>query len=428
MRSPAEPRLWAERALRAMSLAILAVMLWLSLDKSSRSASASVQGAASMPDLRAWSTSPIAPTEARITLDSLPSPVVRDWLAALVHSGTRVGWSGDLHPIAIATSAIASPAGGTSVVIAAGRGTTVELRDDVAPFDTVTAVNGGARFTVRADGPFTASESKGTARAARSDSTLLRRVLVLGSAGWESKFATAALEEAGWKVDEMIRVAPGIDVAQNAGYRVDTARYSAVIALDETAAPWATAIEEYVRSGGGVIIGPAAADRMPATLRAGIAGATVTPSVRDVPVTLANIPLSPVQQLRSDAVVLDRRANAVTIAARRHVAGRVIQIGYPESWRWRMAGDERGIVEHRDWWSRLVSAVAYAPRVPLEVSEEASNPAPFAALVSAIGPSLSAASIAQAPAAKSHSMVWLAILLSVTLLAEIASRRLRGAK
>lgn len=420
--------MWLERALRAASLVILAVMLWRSVRGDVTTAMGSVEGAASIADLRRWSTAPIPPPEARVTLDSVPQPVVRDWLRALRRGGTNVGWTGELPPIAVTTSSIPSPAGGTAVLVAAPRGSTVELRDDIGPFDTVKAIGGGARFVVHADGPFLAYESNGRAVAPRSDSSVLRRVLVLGNAGWEAKFATAALEEAGWKVDAMIHIAPGVDVSQNAGYHIDTARYSAVIALDESASPWAKAIDDYVRSGGGAIIGPDAARRMSSGLRAGTPGALVTPTARDAPVTLANAALSPLQTLRPDAIVMERREDAVAIAARRHFAGRVIQIGYPESWRWRMGGDERGMEDHRNWWSGLVSAAAYAPRVALPVSSAEGDDAPFAALVSAIGPALASAAITRPLETRSRSMAWLAILLAFTLLAEIASRRLRGAK
>jgi hypothetical protein len=419
---------WIERALRAASLAILAVLLWRSVRGEGTKAIGSVEGAASIADLRVWSTAPIAPVEARVTLDSIPQPVVRDWLRALRGAGTVVGWTGELRPIAVATSSIPSPSGGTAVLVAAPPGSTVELRDDIGPFDTIPATGGGARFVVHADGPFVAHELSGRATAQRSDSSIVRRVLVLGNAGWEAKFATAALEEAGWKVDATIRVAPGVEVSQNAGFHIDTARYSAVIALDESASPWATAIDQYVRSGGGAIISPDAAGRISAALRAGTPGAAVTSTTREAPVTLANIALSPLRELRSDAIVIERRGDAVAIAARRHFAGRVIQIGYPESWRWRMGGDERGMEDHRSWWSGLVSAAAYAPRVSLPVSRTDGNDAPFAALVSALGPALPSGAITRPLETPSNSTAWLAILFAFSILAEIASRRLRGTK
>jgi hypothetical protein len=428
MRSRADVRVWVERALRAASLGILAMMLWRSVQGEGTNGISSVQGTASLAELRVWSTTPIAPPEARVTFDSVPQPVVRDWLRGLRRAGTVVGWTGKLPPIAVTTSSIPSPAGGTAVLVAAPRGSTVEVRDDIGPFDTVIATGGGARFVVHADGPFIVHDSNGQATARRSDSSMLRRVLILGDAGWEAKFASAALEEAGWKVDAMIHVAPGVDVSQNAGYHIDTARYSAVIALGESTSPWATAIDEYVRSGGGAIIGPDAAGRMSSALRAGTAGTPITPTAHGASETLASIPLSPLQALRPDVIVIERRGDAVAVAARRHFAGRVIQIGYPESWRWRMGGDERAMEDHRNWWSGLVSAAAYAPRVALPVSSVEADGAPLAALVSAIGPALPSAAMLRPLETRSHSMVWLAILLAFTVLTEIASRRLRGAK
>ena len=84
------------------------------------------------------------------------------------------------------------------------------------------------------------------------DSLALKPVLVLGAAGWESKFTIAALEERGWRVASRVRVAPNVDVTQGPLGAIDTARYSAVIALDSTAASSATAIARYAREGGGV--------------------------------------------------------------------------------------------------------------------------------------------------------------------------------
>ena len=146
-------------------------------------------------------------------------------------------------------------------------------------------------------------------------------MLVIGDAGWESKFVVAALEEEGWKVDAFIRVAPNVDVTQGSAAVIDTARYSAVVALDGAASPYASRIIEFARTGGGVVLTPQAAtpDAM-APLRVGAVGRT-TGDARAAQaggsVTLTTLALAPITSLRSDAVPLERRAGTVATAARR---------------------------------------------------------------------------------------------------------------
>jgi hypothetical protein len=137
--------------------------------------------------------------------------------------------------------------------------------------------------------------------------------------------------------------------------------------------------------------------------------------------------LAPITSLRSDAIPLEKRGGAVAIAARRIGAGRALQFGYDDTWRWRMGGSEGAIRDHRLWWSGLVSSVAYAPRVLRAVAANAVDEAPTASLVAAIGPRVEASEGANLTKASQPWMVWLFILLSLALLAEVASRRLRGA-
>src|SRR5438034_1064430 len=76
------------------------------------------------------------------------------------------------------------------------------------------------------------------------DTLGLRRLLVLGQAQWETKFTIAALEERGWQVDAHIVVSPKGkgDVRQGDIGVIDTARYSAVLAVDTTAARYGARI------------------------------------------------------------------------------------------------------------------------------------------------------------------------------------------
>jgi len=129
----------------------------------------------------------------------------------------------------------------------------------------------------------------------------------------------------------------------------------------------------------------------------------------------------PVASLARDAIALERRAGGVAIAVRRVGAGRVMQIGYDDSWRWRMAGGPGSEAAHRDWWSRLVSTVAYAPPVG---DEAGTGAAPLAAMVGRLGPPrpLPAGARGAPPVDRRIYMT----LIIVLLLAEWGSRRLRG--
>src|SRR5207244_4518938 len=131
----------------------------------------------------------------------------------------------------------------------------------------------------------------------------------------------------------------------------------------------------------------------------------------------------PVTDLKRDAVALERRTGGVTIAARRVGAGRVLQVGYDDSWRWRMAGSPGSENAHREWWARLVSSVAYAPGAAAPVTA-ADRSAPLARLVDALGParSIPGGLSGRAPLDRRILMILMMILLS----AEWASRRLRG--
>jgi hypothetical protein len=130
----------------------------------------------------------------------------------------------------------------------------------------------------------------------------------------------------------------------------------------------------------------------------------------------------PVASLSRGAVALERRPGGVTIAARRIGAGRVMQVGYDDSWRWRMAGGPGSDAAHRAWWSRLVSAVAYAPTVIGNESE--ASAAPLATMVSRIGPArpLPAGAAGRPPI---DARIYMTLIM-ILLLAEWASRRLRG--
>jgi hypothetical protein len=432
MPSRADLRIVIEGGLRGLLIAILAGLLWQSLQEQPSGADGDVHSATLNGTLATWSRAAAAPTRIHVQLDSAPAPLDRDWLKALAASGSKVTWSGDLTPLMIAAQPIASPAGGLRVSVAAPAGSMVELRDEVGVIDTVRARSSGASLvTTSTARELTARAKHSLAATIPRDSLTLRKVLVIAEADWESKFVIAALEEDGWKVDAFVRVAPGVDVTQGSAAVIDTSRYSAVVALDNAVAPYAARINEFVRSGGGIVMAPAAGsvDAM-APLRSGIAGRISTqepPILNGAPVTLASLPLAPLSGLRADAVALGKRSDAVTVAATRVGAGRSVQIGYEDTWLWRMAGGPNSVTDHRAWWTGLVSSVAYAPHMSIAGRTASADDAPVAELVAALGQRAAEATVANQTVNRSHWMTWLFIILSLALLLEVASRRLRGA-
>ena len=148
------------------------------------------------------------------------------------------------------------------------------------------------------------------ARAALADSLELKRLLVLGAAGWETKFAVAALEERGWPVDAELRVSPQTTVRQGHVAAIDTSRYSAVLVLDTTAAAYAERIGRYVRSGGGLVLWSPAVDapRLAALAPGRGRGAVIEDEGRPPSDSAPRQALSiaPITGLVPEAVVLER--------------------------------------------------------------------------------------------------------------------------
>jgi hypothetical protein len=433
MPSRAEMRVRLEHMLRGIVIVVLVVMLWQSLhaqiDSGSRAVSARGVGSGALAE---WSALAKVPGRIHVQLDSVPSPIERVWLGALAGVGSIVTWSGDVAPVMIDAQPVASPTGGTKVSVAVPSGSSVVMSDDLGVIDSVNAQNAGAAIALNSTPDhLTVRVKVSVASTSTLDSVVLRRILVIGDAGWESKFVVAALEEEGWKVDAFIRVAPGVDVTQGSAAMIDTSRYSAVVALDGAAPPYASRIIEFARTGGGVVLSPQAAslDAM-APLRAGTVG-RATSEARAMQaggsVTLATLPLAPITSLRSDAVPLEKRGGAVALAARRIGAGRALQLGYEDSWRWRMGGGDGAVRDHRLWWTGLVSSVAYASRVPRATATSATDEAPMIGLVAAIGASAPEGAASGLSGNRSGWMTWLFMLLTLGLIGEIASRRLRGA-
>lgn len=432
MRLPAERvRRAGELVVRTVAFAALAALLWRALRPPIASA-VEVAGASIEQDLARWTTS--APTDVHVRLDSAPDARVRDWLRALSVTGTRARWSSTrvLQPSAIVAEPTVQPHGGTRVRLASAGGDPVAIGDAAGLIDSL-AGGGNAELELTAvEGDLRVRGATYTAWTAVRDTVALRPVLVLGVASWESKFTVAALEERGWRVASRLRVAPGVEITQGPLGAIDTSRYAAVIALDTSAASSADAIARYARSGGGVVLAANTARFGPL---AGIAAGSVGARVAGVAGAVAGstprsgLGVFPVAGARRDAVALETRGASVTVAARRADAGRVVQSGYDETWRWRMSGDEDAVAAHREWWSRLVSAVAYAPLVRLaSAGDVAIDETPLASLIDAIGPSTPLDAAPPSTPDPSPTTRILFALVVGGLLLEWASRRLRGAR
>jgi hypothetical protein len=431
MPSRAEVRVHIEQVLWGIVIVVLAVMLWQSLheqiDSGDRAVSARGIGRAALAN---WSSLAKAPGRIHVQLDSVPSKIERAWLGALAGAGSSVTWSGDLPAVMIDAQPVASPTGGTKILVAAPSGSSVVMSDEVGVIDTLRPHDAGASVTVKSVADRLSARAKSSvASTVTRDSVVLHKVLVISDAGWESKFVVAALEEEGWKVQARMRIAPGVDVTQGSA-AIDTSQYSAVVALDAGASPYANRIVEFARNGGGVILGPGAASiEAMAPLRAGSVGrSTESRGVQSGgAISLATLPLAPITSLRSDATAFEKRGAAVAIAAERVGAGRVLQLGYEDTWRWRMSGGDAGVLDHRLWWTRLVSSVAYAPRIPRTTSTMLTDEAPMIGLVTNIGSGTRVEARLGLSGNRSDPMAWLFVLLTLGLIGEIASRRLRGA-
>lgn len=427
MRSHADWSRPAETALRAASFALIAFAFWRLAEGAVGSGTVRVRSSALARALPAIESG--RRTALHVDIDAPPTPPERDALAALARDGERVTWGGAVLPPLAAVAERAREPGGP-VRIAVASPADVALSDGLAALDSVRAAGAAHGATVNVGAPSgLLSAQSGAARApvGVAPAADLHPVLVLGRAGWEAKFAVAALEEQGWKVDEREFVAPGADVTQGAAVAIDTAHYSAVVALDTVLGSVGPSIARFVRAGGGlVLLGDAAnapAVRAIAPAHAGTRRAAASRAF-DVADPVSAMAVYPLESLRADAVRLSARGAFVTSAARREGAGRVLQAGYDETWRWRMEGGSDAVAAHRAWWSRMVGSVAAVPLPAVDESSSAEG-APLARLVDALGPATDAAPPESVPRTLP---AWLLPLLLLSLIAEWASRRMRGAR
>ncbi|MEP7325128.1 MAG: hypothetical protein ABI836_04195 [Gemmatimonadota bacterium] len=425
MRLPADRRI-LELLLRVAAFAGLAWLLAGTFIPRRPAGRVTVEGNSLPTALREWSLKPPADSLS-VAFAAAPDPPTRDWLAALRRAGTHVTWTGNrLAALALEAEPRRDPAAGVLVRAGGAPDRTIALRDRLGRLDSLRLGRVGATTLVpAAEGLITGSLNPDqSASAAVTVGDSLRRVLVLGAAGWESKFVVAALTERGWVVDARLVVAPRLTVVAGTPAAIDTALYSAVIVLDSTAASQSGAISRYVYSGGGLILGADAVslrtfrDLLPAG-----PGRTVTHSGLPVErmITRMDLPVQDLSPLGTNAVALERVSGHLVAAARRVGSGRVLALGLGETWRWRMQGDENAVASHRAWWAANVAAVAYVPVTEWEV---AADPAPLASLYQALGSPTGV----KPGASRRGSLSWIVLLVVMAaLLCEWASRRFRGA-
>lgn len=363
--------------------------------------------------------------------------VARDSLAALSRAGFDVTWSGALSPVAAMAEPVREPAAGWRISVAAD--SNAMLTDELGALDSL-GMGGGAVRAAGVRGLVSIREGTTVASVDAPAEISLGRVLVLSRAGWEAKFVIAALEEQGWEVDARLRLGDAITVSQGSTAAANLARHAAVVVLDTAVGRDAAAIARFVRAGGGLVL---AGEGAGAPSLQSVAPARVarleppeTRSFEGHEPTHA-LPLHALGSVRAEGTVIESREGTPAIAARRIGAGRVVQMGYAETWRWRMQGEGRSVEEHRAFWSRVVGAAAAtsAARAP-EVSPAAltapasqthASAAPLAQTLHALGAPVAAAPRGVARQQGPALPPWLGALLLVLLVAEWASRRTRGA-
>ncbi len=417
----------AEWVARVTLIMVLATALWRTTREAvDTSISRSIKASSLASDLAPLAADPRV-NAIDVDIDATLSTAYRDLLVALRRAGVSLHWHGTPMVLAIEATHVREPDARARILVVAGNVAPVALVDSAGGLDSLRA---GAGATVDAEavvGDVRAEQGVFTARATPSSSTPRRAVLVLGRPDWESKFAIAALTESGWTVRARIPTAPGVVIRDDGILPIDTARYDVVVALDSSAADLAPAIARFVSEGGGLVaegsalsldalrtIAPArAGERMPGRIL-----------LAEDTVTRRDLPLRPLSALRSDAIALERQAAGPSVAARRAGMGRVLAIGYDDSWRWRMLGGVSGLAAHRRWWSAAAGSVSPDHAA---VAEANGSAAPVAALVSALG--RPAAPTREVPRDTRNPLPWMFLLIvAAALLAETGSRRFRGAR
>ena len=362
-----------------------------------------------------------------VKIDAMPTRTDRALLVAFRRAGATVRWHDVPPALSIEAVRVREPDARTLVLVSASDSAVISLADSAGVLDTVRAQSGATINVATIVGNVRAQHGAFAARARLvATGSKPGAVLVLGRADWEGKFVMSALTEAGWTVRASVPIAPSVSVRDDGVLPLDTARYDVVIALDSSATTFGPAIARFVGQGGGLVAsGEALGLESIRTLAPGRAGTRLPGRIllAGDSVRPRDLPLRPLVLTRPDALILDRQPAGAALLARRAGMGRVLAVGYDESWRWRMLGGASGLQAHRRWWSAAAGQVA---RERADVQSAGSDAAPLASLVAALGePSPSVA--AEARSGRESLPLLLLVLIVGCLLAETASRRFRGA-
>ena len=428
MPSRADTRVAVEWLLRVALIALLGWALWRTTRSSAASPDAVAVDARNVDAEIARLVAAPAPASIDVSMDQGLSRSQRDALVALRRAGSAVRWHGTSPALAIEAVREREPDARGRLLIAAGDSSSIALADSAGALDTVRAGGGATVDVGTLVGSVRAALGRHSATTLAPPATPRGAVMVLSHVGWESKFVMAALTEAGWTVRARIPAAPSVDVRDDGLLPLDTARYDAVIALDSSAADFGGAIAHFVAQGGGlVVVGDAMSIDALRSLVPAQAGARRVGRIllAEDTVTPPDLPVRPLSELQRDALTLEKEPSGVTLVARRAGMGRVLAVGYDDTWRWRMLGGNSGLSAHRAWWSRAVGSVA--PEREGAPMAQDGDAAPRAALADALG-APSTSSVAATRAAIDALPLALFTMIALALLAEIASRRFRGAR
>ncbi len=438
-------RVILERTLRTSAVAALLYAWWLTgrtpASGSEAPLVADADSALTAPQLAQRLADPMR-QQLHLSLTAVPDAASRAVLHAADHAGVDVSWqsrdsAAQLTSIALSALPLADPAGGTVLRVAVRDSAMIALADSVGWIDSAQTESGGVSWTLPSTRRQYSVSHQGTiARVNSADSAAIGRLRLFAAPGWEARFVMRALEESGWNVDAAFAVAPRATVTAGLLAPLDTARYAAVIALDSTAWLQASAIERFVRSGGGLVLfADAARGSAMRALRAGESATTVSgvPGALQTTAPREGLPLVPIISLAAGAVPIERSARAgapLAIAARTVGVGRVLHVGYRDTWEWRMLGNESAPTDHRAWWQSLVHRTAFVShRGTDQWSTFPGEAAPLADLVARVGPpGLQNASTVTENLAPVAPPVWLFALAGTALLAAWWSRRLRDAR
>ena len=144
------------------------------------------------------------------------SPDERDWLRALDRAGTQVTWvaSPALPALAVQVEPVIAPGARQAVAVVTSPGVPVAVRDTIGLVDSLrTGKHGVLSLVSSIDGRLGVSSAGAMAFVETLDTAVVRSVIVVGPAGWESKYIVAALEESGWQVEDAVEDQPVAFVA-----------------------------------------------------------------------------------------------------------------------------------------------------------------------------------------------------------------------